>query len=90
MGYHGITKNKEIAMSIQWFENIPTSGVLCHCKDDVRDKHGRIDVIKRYNHRQYAEQKFRSDSKFYYDATPLTIDEAMQYIHSDLLIETIQ
>jgi len=67
-------------MSIQWFENIPTNGVLCKCKNDMRDKHGRIDVIKRYNHSQYAAQKFRSDSKFYYEAIPLTINDAMAYI----------
>jgi len=71
-------------MSTQWFENIPANGVLCKCKDAARDKHNRIDVIKRYNHRQYADKKFRSDSNFYYEAVPLTANEALEYILADM------
>lgn len=70
-------------MTTEWFYNIPKSGILCKCKYEKSSKDYRVDVITRYNDHPLSDFKFRNSDKYYAEAIPLSIEEALSMIFYD-------
>ena len=68
-------------MTKEWFQNIPTKGILCKCKYRKNGDQYRIDIITRYNDHPLSEFRFRNNDKYYEDAIPVSLDEIKDMIY---------
>lgn len=69
---------------MEWFNNIPTDGILCKCKQNKKNGRYKIDIITRYNDQINSNFRFKnSDIMFigYVDAIPLTSHDATKLIY---------
>jgi hypothetical protein len=71
---------------MEWFKNIPTTGILCKCKTNKNVSKYKIDIITRYNDQLNSEFRFKTiDSYFvgYADAIPMSAEDAKALIYTE-------
>ena len=69
---------------MEWFKNIPTSGILCKCKQSRNSRNYKIDIIIRYNDQLNSNYRFKNTDTYflgYAEAIPLSLEDAKSLIY---------